>query len=302
MPDSPKKLLVTGATGKTGTAVVRQLRARGADVRALVHRADERSAALAQLGAEVVVGDVLDLASMAAATRGITAAYFTYPVELGLLDATTTFAYAAAESGVGAVVNMSQLPARPDAASNASRQHWLAERILDWSPLPVTHLRPTFFAEWLAIFLRQDGTLALPFGDGRHAPVAAEDIASVIAAILIDPARHAGQVYKLFGAEEMDHYQITAEMSAALGNTVTYLPVAIDEFEEQLRHRHFPEHTIQHVRSVAADYQNAVFAGNNDVVKTVGGHDPLTVQEFVIRNKHFFDGTATTPLRAEVTG
>ena len=295
MSESSKKFLVTGATGKTGGYVVRQLRERGAQVRALVHREDERSASLAAAGAEIAVGDMLDLAAVRAAARGITAAYFVYPLAPGLLEATAIFAQAASEAGIGAAVNMSQISARPQAASNAARQHWLAQRVLDWSPVPVTHLRPTFFADSLAAAYQPDGTLPLPFGDGRHAPIAAEDQARVITAILEDPAPHAGQAYPLFGPTEMNHYEIAQEMSKALGRPVTYKPISLDEFTEWLRSRGSSEYLIQHVRSVAIDYRNGVFAGTNDVVKTVGGADPQSVQEFVTRNKQYFDDGSTLP-------
>ncbi|MFC5003237.1 NmrA family NAD(P)-binding protein [Dactylosporangium cerinum] len=286
--------LVTGATGKTGAYAVRQLRDRDAPVRALVHRADARSAELAAAGAEVMVADLLDPAAVSAATRDVTAAYFTYPIIPGLLEATTIFAQAAAEARVAAVVNMSQISARREAGSHAARQHWLAERVLDWSPVAVTHLRPTFFAEWLISFYQPDGTLRLPFGDGRHAPIAAEDQARVITAILREPAPHAGRVYRLFGHEELNHHEIAAEMSAALGREVRYVPVSLDEFGEQLRDRGFGEHIIQHLRAVAVDYRNGVFAGTNDVVRTIGGTEPMSVREFVTRNKQYYDDRSTT--------
>jgi NAD(P)H dehydrogenase (quinone) len=297
MSESTKKFLVTGATGKTGAYVVAQLCERGEQVRALVHREDARSAELAAAGAEIVLGDMLDLAAVTAATRGITAAYFTYPIFPGLLEATTILAQTAAESGVSAIVNMSQISARRDAASNAARQHWLAERILDWSPVPVTHLRPTFFAEWLVSFYEPDGTLPLPFGDGRHAPIAAEDQARVITAILEDPAPHAGRVYPLFGPKEMNHYEIAEEMSKALDRPVTYRPISLDEFTERMHDRGFDEHRMQHLRAVATDYRNGVFAGTNDIVKTVGGTEPQTVQDFVTRNKKYYDDRSTLTFR-----
>jgi NAD(P)H dehydrogenase (quinone) len=258
-----------------------------------VHHEDERSANLGAAGAEIVVADMLDLAAVTAATRDITAAYFTYPIMPGLLEATAIFAQAAAESGVGAIVNMSQISARREAVSNAARQHWLAERILDWSPVPATHLRPTFFAEWLVSYYRPEGTLPLPFGDGQHAPIAAEDQARVITAILEDPARHAGQVYPLFGPKEMNHYEIAEEISKALGKPVTYKPISLDEFTEELQRRGFNEHIIQHLRAVAIDYRNGVFAGTNDIVKAVGGREPQSVQEFVTRNKKYYDDKAS---------
>lgn len=110
--------------------------------------------------------------------RGVSGAYFAYPIVPGLLDATVVFAQAAAEAGVRSVVIVSQISARREAVSNAARQHWLAERLLDRTRMLTAHLKPTFFAEWviLAWGLQGDhGVLRLPFGNGRHAPVAGVD-------------------------------------------------------------------------------------------------------------------------------
>jgi hypothetical protein len=104
-----------------------------------------------------------------AATDGVDGAYFSYPITPGLVEATTIFAQAAFEAGVEIIVNMSQKPARPDAGSDASRQHWLSERIFNNFPVPAAHIKPTFFAEWLIQFLDADNTLRLPFEDARHA-------------------------------------------------------------------------------------------------------------------------------------
>ena len=94
------RYLISGATGKTGAHVVALLRARGASVRALVHTRDERAQRLAELGAEVVEGDLLDFGAVSSAMAGVTAAYFCYPINPGLLEATTIFAQAAGEAGV----------------------------------------------------------------------------------------------------------------------------------------------------------------------------------------------------------
>jgi uncharacterized protein YbjT (DUF2867 family) len=292
MSDTSGKLfLVTGATGKTGGHTVRLLLERGHRVRAFVHHHDARSARLADAGAEVIVGDLLDLAAVRAAAQGVDSAYFVYPIRPELLEATAVIAQAAHEAGVRAVVNMSQISARPDAASNAARQHWLAERCLDWAPVAVTHLRPTFFAEWLTIFgtfTEREGVLALPFGDGRHAPIAAEDQARVIAAILVDPEPHVGQSYPLFGPVEMNYYEIAAAVSRALGRPVRYEAITDDAFARMLTEAGRTEHLVQHLSNVAIDYRNGIFAGTNDIVERVGKKTPMTVEEFVIGNREAF--------------
>jgi uncharacterized protein YbjT (DUF2867 family) len=203
------------------------------------------------------------------------------------LEATTVFAQAAGDNGVGAIVNMSQKPACPEAGSNASRQRWLAERIFDHFPVPATHIKPTFFAEWLIGFLEEDYTLRLPFGDGRHAPITGEDQAYVVAAILEAPEGHDGKEYPLYGPVEMNHTEIAQAISEGLGHTITYIPVGVEEFAQTLTNRGFGAHIVQHLSNVALDYRNGVFAGTDDIVETIGKRKPTGVVEFAIRNKEF---------------
>ncbi|MFD9697726.1 NAD(P)H-binding protein [Lentzea sp. NPDC059081] len=285
--------LVTAAAGKTGTGAVEALLDRGHRVRAAVRREDERSRRLAAAGAEVVVADLLDLDDVTRLVRGVSGAYFCYPIREGLLDATVHFAQAATEAGVRSVVAMSQISARREARSHAARQHWLAERLLDRTGLLTTHLRPTLFAEWLTTWWdRHDGEghLRLPFGDGRHAPITAADQSRVIAALLHDPEPHDRAAYALHGPVEMNHHEIAGAISGVLGIPVHYEPISVEEFSATLVDRGFPPHLVQHLGHIAVDYRNGVFAGTNDVVETITGRAPTSVEEFVLANKSAFDG------------
>jgi NAD(P)H dehydrogenase (quinone) len=287
MTDQSKTFLVSGPTGVVGTYLTHLLLERGHTVRALAHRTDERSEALAAAGAEIVVGNLLDLRAVRAATTGADGAYFSYPVVPGLLESTTIFAQAAAEAGVGIIVNMSQRPARPGAGSNASRQHWLSERVFNSFSTPAAHLKPTFFAEWLIRFLEDDNTWRLPFEDARHAPITGEDQAYVAAGILENPDGHDGKEYPLFGPVEMNHYQIADALTEALGVQIKYEPISIEAFADTLRRHGFGKHTVQHISNVAQDYRNGIFTGTNDFVRTIGNKEPTGVVEFGIRNKEF---------------
>jgi len=287
-----KHVLVTGATGKTGAYTVPLLIQRGCKVRAFVHTKDERSARLRAMGAEIVVGDLLDLQVVSEALKTIDSAYFCYPIELGLVEATGYFAQGARDAGVKAIVNMSQISARREAKSNAARQHWISERIFDWSGVPVTHLRPTFFAEWLLLAAKMivaEGVIAFPFGNGRHAPIAAEDQAHAIAAILEKPEPHAGHTYPLYGPVEMNYEQIATQVTQVLGRPVLYQPIEIEEFAERIvLMRGESAHLVQHLSNVAIDYRNGLFAGTNDVIRQVGGAAPMTVARFVEKHKPAF--------------
>jgi len=292
MMNNDRLFLITGATGNTGQPTARLLLGRGYRVRAFVHREDDRSRQLAAEGAEVAVGDLLDFHDVSSAMRGVSGAYFIYPIAGGLLDATVAFAQAATEADVRSVVNMSQISARREAGSNAARQHWLAERLLDRTAMLTAHLRPTFFAEWITGWWGrqgEEGVLRLPFGNGRHAPVAGIDQAYVIAAILQNPEPHDRQAYPLHGPVEMDYHGIAAAVSRALGIPVSYEPISIKELADGLSSLGRSPHLIQHLSNVAVDYQNGIFQGTNNLIDVIGNRTPMTVEEFVLDRKHDFD-------------
>ena len=308
-------VLVTGATGDTGRATVEQFLARGRHVRALAHREDARSKRLQELGAEVVFGDFLDQGAIRAAVQGVERAYFCYPIRPGIIQATAYFAQAAKKAGIDCVVNMSQISAREDAKSHAAQDHWLAERVFDWSGLTVAHLRPTYFAEWLLYLapMIRAGLLHVPFGPGRHAPIAAEDQARVIVGILEGPASHRGKVYPLFGPKEYTHAEIAQVLGRVLGKEVRYKQVTVEEMAQSMASRGSPapgqvnartmygepeqlqrgelkeSFLLQHIREVAADHQAGVFAGTNDVIETIGGRPPLSLEAFIEKHRKAFE-------------
>src|ERR671929_726487 len=210
--DSP--ILVTGAAGDIG-AIGRNLTAlllaKGHKVRALVRREDERAEALRRLGAEVVQGDLTDLASMHRAIEGCARIYFGMSVSPAYLEATVNTAAVARHHGVGAFVNLSQMTVTQmsiteTVASPQHKLHWLAEQALIWSGLPVVHVRPTvllegFFLIFTSDSVRESNQIRLPFGAGKTSPVAVEDVARVLAALLSEPPPHIGRIYHLTGLQ-----------------------------------------------------------------------------------------------------
>ncbi|MFZ0679271.1 NmrA family NAD(P)-binding protein [Candidatus Binatus sp.] len=305
------KFLITGATGDTGGYTVRQLLEKNQAVRVLAHRPDERSEELQKSGAKVMFGDLLDFDSVRAALSGVDRAYFCYPICPGIVQATAQFAQAAKEAGVEVIVNMSQISARGDAKSEAARQHWLSERVFDWSGVPTVHLRPTFFAEWLLYLapMIRKGKILAPFtATGRHAPVAAEDQARVIVAILQNPIAHFGKTYPLYGAVGHTLPEIAAIVGHVIGKEVTYQQVPIEQYAEVYSPKRPAQNTaksmysdpgalsggpakaflMQHLHEVAIDHSNGIFAGTNNYIAEIGGRPPMTVEEFVTRNREAF--------------
>ncbi|WP_321839319.1 NAD(P)H-binding protein [Paraburkholderia bannensis] len=288
-----RKYLITGATGKTGVHTVNYLLEAGHAVRAMVRTEDTRSAALRAAGAEVVVGDLLDHDDLLRATEGVTGAYLCYPVRPGFIQGTAYFADAARRAGLEVVVEMSQISAREDAKSHAARDHWIAERVMDWSGVPTVHIRPTFFAEWLVFpwvldTIVKEGKITLPYGEGRHAPITGQDQARFIAAVLTQPQGHIGKSYELCGPVEMDHHGIADEISRAIDRKIVYSPSTLDEYRAHLQKYDLPEFAIQHFIEVAIDYRNGVFKGTDQVIEQVTGRAPQTVAQFVQAHRALF--------------
>jgi len=287
---SSKPFLITGATGSTGRNVVESLLERGHKVRAFVHKNNEQSSQLQQLGAEIAVGDLLDFKMIRPALEGISGAYFVYPIVQGIVDATAYFAQAAKEATVSTVVNMSQVSARREAKSHSAFNHWMAERVFNWSGLAVTHLRPTFFAENFLYYAQniKDGLVQMPFGESKHAPIAAEDQARLIVSILENPSAHRGKTYQLFGPKEYTSPEAVAEISAVLGHKITYERISLEAFREWGLKLGGP-FLAQHLFEVAQDHAAGVFSGTDEVIEKITGHKPMGFEEFIRKHRSAFE-------------
>ncbi|MFQ5883440.1 MAG: NmrA family NAD(P)-binding protein [Candidatus Methylomirabilales bacterium] len=291
---SKPMVLVTGAAGKTGSPVVKQLLEKDFPVRAFVRRRDARSENLEALGAKVVLGDFLDLASVRSAMQGVKRVYFCYPPQGDrLLEAATIVAVAARDAGVQAVVNMSQISARERASSALARHHWLSENVLDWANIGASHIHPTYFAEMLYILsgrsIAEEGKIYLPYGDERHAPVTAEDIARVVVGILADPEPHVGQHYILTGPRNMTIAEMAEVFTKELGKPIQYVNLPIEQWRRILMEKAgMPEFLASHLAHVAQDHQDGVFSAKTDIVERIGGRPPQSLQDFIRANAKAF--------------
>jgi NAD(P)H dehydrogenase (quinone) len=304
MQSSDNPILVTGVPGHVGGvggAVVESLRRRGLPVRALVRRADERSDALHAEGVDVVAGDLTSVSDVGRALAGCRRMYFGLSVSPGYLEATATVAAVArAHGGLEVLVNISQMTVSqmsPTETTDSPQQrlHWLCEQVLNWSGLPVVHVRPTvflqhpFFSEWAAESIARDATMRLPFGSGRTSPVDARDVAEVIAAILVNPGPHIGAVHELTGPHSQDMNGVAAEYADALGRPVRYADVPFDQWREELRRRNLPAHLYEHILTMARLHAGGGYDRLTHDVETITGRPAASVRDFVARNKTLFE-------------
>src|SRR5207344_163498 len=256
-------ILVTGAAGRVGAVgrtVTELLLQQGKAVRAMVRTEDERAQALRDKGAEVVVGDLLDLDSMHWAIAGCETMYFGMSISDAYLAATVNTAAVAKHHGVKAFINMSQMTVSQMSVTEttASPQHklqWLSEQALNWSGLPVVHVRPTVFLEGFFLTLTSDSVresdqIRLPFGAGKTSPVAVEYVARAIAALLANPQPHIAKIYHLTGPQSENMHFYAQEYSKALGRTITFQDIPVEPWRQSLLERRWPVHVVNHLTAM----------------------------------------------------
>jgi uncharacterized protein YbjT (DUF2867 family) len=300
---SAPKYLITGAgggVGGVGRMVVDDLLAAGHPVRAMVHRDDARAEALRDSGAQVVVGDLTNPVDVATALDGVTRVFFSMSVSASYLEATAVVCSLAAElSGLEVLVNMSQMTVSQmtptsTTESHQQRLHWLAEHIVDWSPVPAVQIRPTVFLQnplftvLAAHSIREEGVLALPFGAGRTSPIAARDVADVVSAILRSPAEHVGAVYELTGPTTLDIDGLAAQYSQALGRPVAGQRLDVADFDQKLTRIGLDAHVQEHIATMARLHREDRYNRSTARVQEVTGHPAQSVEEFVRAHEELF--------------
>jgi len=294
-------ILVTGAAGRVGgigRTVTELLSKQGRAVRAMVRKDDERAQALRDMGAEVVVGDLLDLDSVHRAVAGCEKMYFGTSISDSYLAAAVNVAAVAKHHAVKAFINMSQmtLSQMSITETTASPQHklqWLAEQALDWSGLPVVHVRPTVLFEGFFLILtpdsvRKSSQIQLPFGEGKTSPITVGDVARVIATLLANPQPHIGKTYHLTGPQSEDMHFFAQEYSKALGRTITYQDIPVEPWREGLLERGLPVHLVNHLATMADLHRAGRYDRMSDDVLNLTGKRPRSVQEVVRENAATF--------------
>jgi NAD(P)H dehydrogenase (quinone) len=300
-------ILVTGAAGNVGSVgrgVVKLLRERDLQVRALVHRLDERSRVLSEMGAELVVADLTNGADVVRALRGCKRMYFGMSISSTYLQATAIAAAAAKEiPDFEILVNISQMTVSQMSLTEMTespqqQQHWLGEQVLNWSGVPVAHVRPTIFLEPLfssiaASSISKDGEIRLPFGSARVSPISPSDVARVVSTILENPAGHRGKVYELTGPRSEDMNEIAKEYAIALNRPVKYVDMQVDKWlKEELLPLNLPQYVFHHVSTMAKLIAENRYDRLTAEVEKLTGKQSVSVREYVTAHPEVFSTAA----------
>ncbi|HMI52401.1 MAG TPA: NmrA family NAD(P)-binding protein [Candidatus Saccharimonadales bacterium] len=274
---SKPRIIVTGATGKTGSVVAIELLKAGYPVRVMVRREDGRSARLKSLGAEIAVADMSDVERVASALKDVQRAYYCPPFDPYMIQGAMAFAVAAREARLEQIVSLTQWLASPSHPSLMTRQLWLADRLFSMMPgVAHTIIRPGIFADaYLAMtgLAAHLGVFPWIFGSGRNAPPSNEDIARVAVFSLREPARHGGKSYRPTGRELLGAEEMAKALARAVGRAVRVVPTPIWMFLKTAKRAGLPIDLVSGIRYYIDDHKRGAFewgAPTTDVLEVTG--------------------------------
>jgi uncharacterized protein YbjT (DUF2867 family) len=172
--------------------------------------------------------------------------------------------------------------------SHHQRMHWLSEQVLNWSGLPVVHVRPTLFLDnplFLTVAARSiadSGTIRLPFGTGRTSPIAVNDVARVVSAVLTDPEPYIGRVLELTGPRSQDMNGVAEEYARALNRQVSYVDIPPEAWAEQvLAAARLGPYVDDHLLTVARLHRENRYDRMTTAVEEITGRPAESVEDFV---------------------
>jgi uncharacterized protein YbjT (DUF2867 family) len=274
------KILVTGGTGRIGSEVLRELKKRGADVRALVRK---KGTSLPD-GVEVVVGDLLDPVSVQKAMDSVDKLYLLNAVSPDELTQ-GLIAYGLAKKlklkhiVYHSVFRVEHFKDVPHFASKLA-----IETALHEFDVPFTVIRPNYFFQNDASLedpLTKAGIYPMPLGGVGISAVDARDIAEATA-IALTSDKHHGKTYNLNGPTMLSGSKAAAIWSSLLDKEVRYVGEDMDAFEEQMR-THAPSWSAFDIRMMFEGYLERGFAAEKGDLKTLTellGHAPRSYEEF----------------------
>jgi NAD(P)H dehydrogenase (quinone) len=262
-------IAVTGATGRLGGRVARRLAAAGVSQRLLVR---EMSRAPELPGAVAAQASFSDREAVVEALAGVRVVLMVSASESeDRVAQHTAFVDAAAAAGVQHLVYTSFCAAAPESVFTLGRDHYATEEHVRASGLTFTFLRDNLYADFMPALVGEDGVIRGPAGEGRVAAVAVDDVADAAAAVLLDPAAHAGATYPLTGPQSLTLHEVAAILAAEQGRPVRYEPETVEEaYASRAVHGAPPWQVDAWVSTYTAIAAGDVAAVSDDVPRLTG--------------------------------
>jgi uncharacterized protein YbjT (DUF2867 family) len=290
-------ILVTGATGLNGTALVRKLSTKGVPLRALVRNAAKAAEIAALPNVEIAIADMAKPETLPAALAGVDRAMLNSSADPAMVEVQSNFIAAAAKAGVRHVVKLSGIMPELDSPFRFARMHGEIEQRLEASGMAFTHLRagefmPSYFRQVPMILAK--GALFLPMENQRIASIDIGDLAEIAAVVLTNPG-HEGKIYPLTGPEALTMTEVAERLSAATGKTIKYINVPPEDVKKAQLAAGVPPYIADALAELFAERRKGKESQVWPIAQTLLGRRPTSFAEFAARNAAIFRGDQPAP-------
>ncbi len=276
-------ILITGATGRTGSDAAKGLAKRGLPVRALVRNAD-KAASLAAAGVQLAIGDAGDAAAVRAALKGVTKIAIILPNGERQLTLEKQLADLAAEARVQQIVKVSSMESVAGAHNPVHRAHWESEEHIRSKGIPWTMVRPSFYMQNFlgsATSIKTEGRFYFPFGEtGAAVLTDSRDVGAFVAQMLATTG-HENRSYDVTSGDLLSFKQVGELFSELLGKPVAYVaqdPVAYKAFLGKFVTSKWH---LDAVCDIFAEVASGYVAHTTKTFAQIMGREPLSLRQFI---------------------
>ena len=275
-------ILITGATGKTGSAAVQELSNRNIPFRVLIRNEDKLNQ-ITDIGGEVIIGAIEDDAALNQAMEGVQKALVLLPNSEQQLFLEKKVVDAALEANVQHIVKMSSMEAVPEATSPIPKLHMQSENYIKNSGMNWTMIKPNFFMQNLlgsGKTIVEQNKFFLPMGEGKAGMIHTKDVGTVIAKVLSEDG-HEGQNYEVTGPEILSFHDVAEIFSKVLGKKVDYINVPIDEYKKTLSQFLTNQWHLDSVIDLFKDIAEGGIEDKTDTFQDLIGKSPCSLEQFI---------------------
>ena len=282
-------ILVTGATGKTGSATAKSLSDMGEKFRVLI-RNEAKKQELESLGAEVVIGSIENVEAVEQSMDGIDTVLILLPNSEGQLKLEKQLVDSAKQSGAKKIVKMSSIEATPDAKSPIPKLHLESEEYIKQSGLSWTMVKPNFYMQNLlasAGTIKDQGKIFLPMGEGKTGMIDTTDVGKVLAKVLSEDG-HESMNHEITGPEILSFYEVAEIFSQVLGTEVDYVDVPLAAYKETLGQFLTNQWHLDAVIDLFKGIAEGGIEEKTDTFNALMGNAPKSLAQFVTENSFIF--------------
>jgi len=282
-------ILLTGATGKTGSATATELSNLKVPFRALI-RSEEKRDEIEALGGEVIIGSAENRETIDQAMMGIEKLLIILPNCENQLEMEMQLVDSAKAEGVKQIVYMSSVEADEECTSPIPKLHWDTEVYIKDSGLQWTMIKPNFYMQNFigsAKTIVEQNKFFLPMSDGKTGMIDTRDVGKVIAKVLSEEG-HEGQSYQITGPETLSFYNVAEKFSSVLKREVLYVDMPMDAYKNILSQFLTNQWHLDSVIDLFAGIAEGGIEYKTDTFEELIGTPPRSLEDFIEEHRNLY--------------